>query len=618
MADQYRVGVTIALTNGVSPILSTIMADLLRVERQIGKVSSLFNTWKPAIIAAGAALAGGELIKGLHEVVKAGGDVNHQLELMKIAGMSNTEVQTSMATAMKTSGAVLTTTLSENLKHLRELRYAFGDIGTAEGYLGSVSRANAILNAVRGGGKDEVWELVKSLEQKGETADPASFLSYIDTMTKVVEATGGRVTPQMYMSTFKYGRSATLGWDEGFIGGALPRLIQSMASAGGGGGSGTGGPGNALMSAFSEVSRGQVTKQSAEEFERLGLGKAEHIKGSSSSHLDVASRGLFMRDPYEWVQQTLMPALHARGVDSNQQILEEVAKLFPNRTASQVIGEMALQGRFHEGEKSPFEKDIKLQHGAMGLPAYDELIKHDYPTILRAFNQQFQNLLETLGSPLMAPDGAVIKGMAGLASAMGALAQAAGSETFKGIASTIGTIVGDIAKVDEVIVKALGWLSGITPVFRAMGDLPWQRIADGAASASAALGHLAGVAWEKIVAMFDGIKNAILAFIDRLGGLLGRFSNHGQPGVDIEGAPRSPTRFEAPDRQRGGIIPVNFNPGHRQTQVTPVTTNFNIDGRTLGQWVIDIISEMTMFPTGAAAADGAGRWAPPDQNWDDT
>lgn len=381
MTDVYRIGVSIGLVNNVSSVLAIISRDLLGLQAPLGQITKGFEAWKPALLGVVGVLAGGKIVEGLVDIAKHGGEVNHQLELMKIAGMTNADMRDLMTQAMATSGNVLTTTLSENLKHLRELRYAFGDTATAAQYLGDVSKANAILGAVKGGGKDEVWELVKSLEQKGETVDPKSFLSYIDTMTKVVQATGGRVTPQMFQSTFKYGRTATLGWDEFFVGGALPRLIQSMASTGGGGGSGTGGPGNALMSAFGEIGRGQVTKQSAEEFARLGLGTAQHIAGSASSHLDVASRDLFMRDPYEWVQQTLMPALSAKGVTDNNRILAEIAQLFPNRTAGQVITEMALQGRFHEGANSPFEKNIRLQHGAMGLGGYDELIKHDYPTI---------------------------------------------------------------------------------------------------------------------------------------------------------------------------------------------------------------------------------------------
>jgi hypothetical protein len=237
-------------------------------------------------------LATGAIVEGVVAVAKAGGLVNHQLELMKIAGMDNADVQLAYKQALQTSGAVTTTTLAENLAHIRELRYAFGETTAAMEHLDEISKANAVLNAVNakvgGGGHDQVWALVKSLEQKGETFDPAAFSSYVNTMTKVIEATGGKVTPEMFMSTFKYGRTSMLGWDEGFVGGALPRLMQSMASgSGGGGGSGSGGPGNALMSAFAKVVQGQMPKTAAEEFERMDLapGGVKHITGSAESQI---------------------------------------------------------------------------------------------------------------------------------------------------------------------------------------------------------------------------------------------------------------------------------------------------------------------------------------------
>ena len=108
----------------------------------------------------------------------------------------------------------------------------------------------------------------------------------------------------------------------------------------------------------------------------------------------IKGRDLFMANPYEWVQRVLMPAMAAKGITSQNDIIAEVSRLFPVRTASQVVTEMALQGRFHEGTNSPFEKDIHLQQGATGLPAYDDLIKNDYPMVVEAFHKQWKNSLK--------------------------------------------------------------------------------------------------------------------------------------------------------------------------------------------------------------------------------
>jgi hypothetical protein len=606
MTDVYRIGVSIALANGVSPVLAIISRDLLGLKAPIKDIEGLFSGWNKALLGVGAILGGSLMIDGLVKIAQHGGVVNHQLELMKIAGMDNAEIQESMAQAMKTSGNVMTTTLSENLAHIRELRYAFGETSTAMLHLDEISKSNAVLNAVKGGGQDQVWELVKSLEQKGLTYDPKEFSSYVDTMTKVVEATGGKVTPQMYFSAFKYGRTAMLGWDEAFIGGALPRLIQSMSGGGASGGSGSGGPGNALMSAFAKVVQGQMPKKAAEEWARMGLtpGGVSHIEGSSQSIVgEISGADQFMANPYEWVQKTLMPALAERGITSQNDIISEISKMFPVRTASQVISEMALQGRFHEGANSPFEKDIKLQHGAMGMAGYDELIKNDYPMILQAFNQQWKNLLETLGSPLMAPGGPVISAMAGLASAMGSLAQVAGrnSETIKGVIDVVQKIGSIIYTIDSAVVSGLLKISGVAGVFRALGDLPWDRIASG----------------------LESVKNAIAGIIDRLGGMAdkikGLFAGSGWgPSRDESGHIKNPGLFDKyiwgePGGSDGGApakkMNYRFDPGSERPKPQPISLSLNVDGRTLAQAVSDILEDLHMFPNSGGSANGVDSWA---------
>src|SRR5882724_9291546 len=106
MADPYRIGVSIALANGVSPVLAIIGRDLLGLNTSIRRIEGAFGGWVTALGGVAAILGGTALVGGMVALAKHGGDVNHQLELMKIAGMDNAEIQKSIAQAMKTSGAV--------------------------------------------------------------------------------------------------------------------------------------------------------------------------------------------------------------------------------------------------------------------------------------------------------------------------------------------------------------------------------------------------------------------------------------------------------------------------------------------------------------------------------
>ena len=585
--DVYRIGVSIIANNGVSPVLTTIAGQMRGINALTSTIGSGIGGWGAALVAVGGVLAAGAIVKGLVEIAKAGGEVNHQLELMKTAGMSAAEIQSSMNQAVKTSGTVLTTNLAENLQHIRELRYAFGQTTTAIEHLDEISKSNMILNNIRGGkGKDEVWELVKSLESKGVTYDPKEFSSYVDTMTKVVQATGGKVTPQQFFSTFKYGRTSTLGWDQEFITGALPRLIQEYS---GGGGSGTGGPGNALMSAYAKIVQGQMSKTGAHAFAEMGLGHDIAIKGSASARLvGMPGRDLFMKNPYEWVQQVLMPALQAKGVTSQEDILAKLSEMFQVRTASDIMAKMALQGRFREGMQSPFEKDIALQKQPMGLPGYDELIKNDYPTILKAFHEQFTNLLQTLGAPLMAPGGPVIRAMAAMVEGLGALGQFAGRnmETIKAVANVIGDIGSIVGKIDSA---ALQGLSMVLPQFRMLGDIPWAAIHQG-------LNDFTGV--------LSALTDRISVIVDRIKGFFG-------------GSGKVDEQFKKDlDNANKSYLPMNFVPSKDNVlKAQPINLNLNVDGRTLAQVVTDQLQYLYEHPTGAPGANRLGSWSGGDSNY---
>jgi hypothetical protein len=624
MAENYRIGVSIALANGVSPVLAVIMRDLAGVGRRIDQIGAGFGGWSKALGGVAAILGGSAMIGGLIAIAKHGGDVNHQLELMKIAGMDNADIQASIAQAMKTTGSVMTTTLSENLAHIRELRYAFGETSTAMLHLDEISKANMILNAVKGGGKDQVWELVKSLEQKGLTYKPEEFSSYVNTMTKVIEATGGKVTPEMFMSTFKYGRTSMLGWDEGFVGGALPRLMQSMSSGGGGGGgSGSGGPGNALMSAFAKVVQGQMPKKAAAEWERMGLapGGVSPIEGSSESIVgDITSKDLFMKNPYEWVQKVLMPALAAKGVTSQNDIIEEVSKMFPVRTASQVISEMALQGRYHEGEKSPFEKDIALQKGAMGLAGGGELMKNDYPTVLKEFNKQWENLLQTLGSPMMQPGGPVMSAMAGLTNTMNSMSQfaAANPEAIKIMAYGVAALAAAFIAIPVGLL--LGIPAGITAIgvaIGALGYLEWGKIRGYLLAFNDAIttfiNWLGGIA-DKIKGIFAGLNMGWGPKRDESGhminpGLLDKYiwgEPGGKGGGDVD-------QFKKDLEDAGkNYVPMRFDPGTSRPKLTQTAFSFNVDGRTLAQTVIEQMESLTEHATGSPNYNSVSHFARAD------
>ena len=223
--EVYKIGVRLAMASNHVQVLGALSKSLIGVNAQVKQLQGTFTGLKAAITGALAIYAGTKTLEFLGKMAKHGNEIVHQQQLMVAAGMTQQQVAEATAKAYETSARVQTTTIAQNLAHLRELRYAFGDMKQAQEALEQVSKANSVLQSVAGNDKaDQVWDIVKSLEMKGTTIDPKIFQQYIDMMTQVVEATGGKVSPRQFFQTFKYGRTAMQGWDEGFIGGALPRL----------------------------------------------------------------------------------------------------------------------------------------------------------------------------------------------------------------------------------------------------------------------------------------------------------------------------------------------------------------------------------------------------------
>lgn len=297
-----------------------------------------------------------------------------------------------------------------------------------------------------------------------------------------------------------------------------------------------------------------------------------------------------MKNPYEWVQKVLMPALAAKGITAQNDIIEEVSKMFPVRTASQVISEMALQGRYHEGEKSPFEKDIALQHGAMGLPGGDELAKNDYPTLLREFNAQFRTLLEALGSPLMQPGGPVMSAMAGLTNTLNSMAQ--------------------FAAVNPEAIRAIGYtVAAIGAVFVLAGGIALASLAAVPLAISAivvAIGAFITLEWDTFKTAIGSVRDALASFFSWLGGIAEKIKGLFPGG---EGAPQLKKDLDEANKLH---VPLSFTPGPRETKPTPISLSLNVDGRTLAQTLSEELEELYEHATGSPNYNGRSQFGRAD------
>src|SRR5258708_37463519 len=100
MAESvYEIMVKIGVTGGAMTALEAIGTKLGLLHTQVGGITTGIGNWGKALAGVGAIFAGGEIVKGLVDIAKHGGEVNHQLALMKIGGMNPADIATAKSAA---------------------------------------------------------------------------------------------------------------------------------------------------------------------------------------------------------------------------------------------------------------------------------------------------------------------------------------------------------------------------------------------------------------------------------------------------------------------------------------------------------------------------------------
>lgn len=399
MFEAYSVAVRVSLINGVTSGLMNISRAFAKTHGNAVALQRQLDQIKFKLLA-GAALTGTGLfgLSLIEKTVPAAREYAHQIQQMNVAGMKQVEIAKAVASAWGIAGQVPTATATQNLKAIRELRMVFGNSGAAIANVATVQKLQAILqNATDGHGGnygDQAYTVAKALEMKGAVRTPGEFNTQADLMAKAIVAAGGKLAPQDFLSTFKYGRSATIGWNDHFAYEILPTLIQEMKSSSGSGG--VGGPGNALMSVYDKVINGRIAQKDLPLWASLGLldpSKVVRTKtGATKGVLPGAVAGwqMFQADPFTWTQKVLMPALAARGVTDPGQQQMMLARLGGTRTAAFMLQQMGIQGW-------KFDRDVPLIRGARGLAAYNQLVKSDPLMAQQALQAQWTNVKTRLG-----------------------------------------------------------------------------------------------------------------------------------------------------------------------------------------------------------------------------
>ena len=399
--EAYKVGITLSLTNHVSKALLAMQGDLARADSKVVALrKSLQGIEK---LALGGAIVGGIGFMGLKAIgdaVKPAEEYVHQLELAKAAGLSQLEIANATAAAWRTTGDVMTTTATDNLKAIRELRMVFGSTAEAVGFLPQMQKIQAVLDsALHGEGgvaaKDVAFTAAKALELRGASATPEAFREQADMIVKAVIASGGRFNPAMLLQAQKYGGIGATGYSNEFMYGILPSIAQEL------GGSSTG---TMLTSMHRAIVGGRIDKKALPVWQSLGLLDSVKSVTGETAMVQAKNAAIYQENPLHYMQY-VQGQLVARGITdlAEQQVLLE--RMFSNRVAGRGANIFATQG-------GRLEKDFNLINQAGTSAEYDRLVKSDPMMARAAAAAQWENLKTVIGLevvPILIP---AIKGLA--------------------------------------------------------------------------------------------------------------------------------------------------------------------------------------------------------------
>lgn len=350
------------------------------IDRQRNHLKSLNNlqtnsqkwmghTRTAAMYGAGAAATGVGALYAMRKPIDESKRVDVEQNRIASLGLGKdaTEEAVKYARAMKTFG---TSTL-DNLTLVRDGVTAFADVHHAQmvaPMLAKMKFANEAMYGNEHGAENEkkFMDMLKVIEMRNGLKSEAAFKEQANIIQQVITATGGRVQPEEWLNVIKTGGIAAKGFDNKAFYYKLEPLVQEMGGHR---------VGTSMMSAYQNLYQGRTTQRAANNLDKFDLigdrTKVKHNKTGDLSYLDIgAIKGadLFKKDQFAWMEQVLVPALNAKGITKEGDVVDAIGSIFSNRTASNLFAQMYLQ-------REQIHKNAKLNAGAYNIEQLDTQAK---------------------------------------------------------------------------------------------------------------------------------------------------------------------------------------------------------------------------------------------------
>lgn len=428
--ENYRIGVGIYLTNRVSGALGMIAGHFAKTEKEAAKLRKTLQEIK--LLGLSGLLIGGAGFAGLYamsKMVNHAKEYAHQLNIMKMAGLSNLEMAEATAAAWKNTKDVVISTATGNLSILMDMRNVLsGGMKEALPMLPIVSKIAAVMAAsgetkISSNAQGIAFDVTKAMDIMGLNTF-AQMQHGAEMMTKVVTAFQNRISPSAIGQTLYYARQARYSPDDSFTYGVVPTMM--LERVGGGGASGSKGIGPQLAAVNRVAVMGIMNKKTQAWFHDLGLlhGKSVRTTTTGTITAGLDHKQAWQNNQFFATWRDLVPAM---GKKFGEAILKDPAKLrmaitgssMQQTAMSQLMEYVTKPGNFLRDMSNvgvmPALKDLppllqaiaqkmglRSGGGAMGYEqAYKMALSNDPQTQLLGLQSQWNNLLTDMGFHLM-------------------------------------------------------------------------------------------------------------------------------------------------------------------------------------------------------------------------
>ncbi len=303
----------------------------------------------PAIAGAAGIYGAG---RGIRTIADRAGSLQDEIARLQINGLTKDEQNAVRTRAEGIARKNQSTTVAGNIHGILEARAAMGgDLKHAIDFAEDMSKMSTVMGFVSGK-KDRAkefesisYDLLRSAELRNIINRPDELRAFMAAAMQNYIANGSRLTAKDWHQSAIYGRGSTMGFSQEFWNQKMPFLMQETKSSGGQGG---GQAASALVQMHQAVVRGTIASKNVGQWVKYGLVDPKDVVKNKMGQLHippgrVKGYDLAQKDPAEWVQKYLLPALEAKGPITPEMKQAQIAGLFGSLKSQQIADVLAIQ-----------------------------------------------------------------------------------------------------------------------------------------------------------------------------------------------------------------------------------------------------------------------------------